>query len=180
MTFMPNGTQPLRDEDADPAEPDDADGLLVELDAAVLRPLPLAVLQGGVGGRDVASRGEHQRDGELGRGDDVGGRRVDDHHAGLGGGLHVDVVEADTGPRDDLQPLRRRERLGVDLRRGPHQDRVDVGDRREQLATVRAVAVTDLEVRAQRLDGGGAELFGDENDGTISHSGGPSKEDRAG
>ena len=36
--------QPLGDEDADPAEADDADGLLVELDAGVLRPLPLAAL----------------------------------------------------------------------------------------------------------------------------------------
>ena len=31
--------------------------------------------------------------------------------------------------------------------------------------TVGAVAVADLEVRAERLDGGGAQLFGDEYDG---------------
>ena len=37
--------EPLGDQDADPAEPDDADGLLVELDAGVLRALPLAVAQ---------------------------------------------------------------------------------------------------------------------------------------
>ena len=44
------------------------------------------------------------------------------------------------------------------------QDRVDVGDRREQLGAVGAVAGADLEVRAERLDGGGAQLFGDEYD----------------
>ena len=130
MTLHAERRQPLRDEHADPAEADDADGLLVQLDAGVLRPLPLAVLQRGVGRADVPGGGEHQRDGELGGGDDVGGRRVDDHDAGLGRGLDVDVVEADTGAGDDLEPPGRGQRLGVDLGRGAHQDRVDVGDRR--------------------------------------------------
>ena len=44
------------------------------------------------------------------------------------------------------------------------QDRVDVGDGGQQLGAVRAVAVPDLEVRAQRVDGGGRQLFGDEYD----------------
>ena len=122
-------------------------------------------------GRDVAGGGEHQRDGELGGGDDVGGRGVHDHHAALGGGLHVDVVETDAGTGDDLQPLGGGERLGVDLRGAAHQDRVDVGDRRQQLGAVGAVAVPDLEVGAERLDGGGAELFGDEYDGCLGHFG---------
>ena len=43
--------EPLGDQDADPAEPDDADGLLVQLDAGVPRPLPLPVAQRGVGRR---------------------------------------------------------------------------------------------------------------------------------
>ena len=33
------------------------------------------------------------------------------------------------------------------------------------------VAVADLEVRPERLDGGGGELFGDEDDGAVGHSG---------
>ena len=66
------------------------------------------------------------------------------------------------------------ERLGVDLGGGADQDRVDVDDRREQLGAVGTVAVADLEVRAERLDGGGAQLFGDEYDrlGCV-HSGVP-------
>ncbi len=158
------GAEPLRDEDADPTEADDADGLLVQLDAGVARPLPLAVLERGVRGRDVPRGREHQRDGELGGGDDVGGRCVHDHHAGHGRGAHVDVVEADAGAGDHLEPARGGERLGVHLGGGADQDRVHVADRREQVAPVGAVAVADLEVRAQRLDGGGAELFGDEYD----------------
>ena len=79
-----------------------------------------------------------------------------------------------------LSRVGRGQGFGVDLGRGPHQDRVDVGDRGQQLAAVGAVAVPDLEVRAQRLDGGGAQLFGDEDDGAVSHSGCPSQEDRAG
>ena len=44
------------------------------------------------------------------------------------------------------------------------QDRVDVGDGGQQLGAVGAVAVPDLEVRAERVDGGGRQLFGDEYD----------------
>ena len=47
------------------------------------------------------------------------------------------------------------------------QDRVGVGDRGQQLGPVGAVAVPDLEVGAERLDGGGAELFGDQYDGPV-------------
>ena len=160
----PEGAEPLRDEHADAAEADDPDGLLVELDAGVLRALPLAVAQRRVGRADVAGGGEHERDGELGGADDVGRRGVDDHHAGLGGGLDVDVVEADTGAGDDLEAGRGRERLGVHLGGRADQDRVDVDDRRQQLGAVGAVAVTDLEVGSERLDRGGAQLFGDEYD----------------
>ena len=93
--------------------------------------------------------------------------RVDDHHAVLGRRLDVDVVEADTGARDDLEPRGGQQRLGVDRGRGADQDRVDVGDRGEQLGAVGAVAVPDLEVGTQCLHGGGAELFGDENDWPV-------------
>jgi hypothetical protein len=91
---------------------------------------------------------------------------VDDHHAGLGGGLHVDVVQADAGAGDDLQLLRGGERLGVDLGGRPDQDGVDVGDGRDQLGAVGAVGVPDLEVGAERLDGGRGEFFGDQDDGS--------------
>ena len=51
-----------------------------------------------------------------------------------------------------------------------------VDDRGQQLGAVGAVAVPDLEVGAERLHGGGAELLGDEYDGLAhdSVSSGPS------
>ena len=81
--------------------------------------------------------------------------RVDDHDAGLGGGLDVDVVEADTGAGDDLEVLRGGDGLGVDLRRGADEHRVDVGEGREQGAAVGTVDVADLEVRAEGVEGRG-------------------------
>ena len=162
------GRQPLRDQHADAAEADDADGLLVELDAGVLAALPLAVLERGAGRRDVAGGREHQRDRELGGGDDVGGRRVDDHDAGLGGGLDVDVVEADAGAGDDLQLRGRREGLGVDLGGGADEDRVDVGDGRQQLGAVGAVAVRISKSGPRASTVAGRQLFGDEYDG-LAH-----------
>ena len=72
---------------------------------------------------------------------------------GLRGGGDVDVVEADTGAGDDLEALGGGERLGVDLGRAADQDRVDVGEGGQQLGAVGAVAVADLEVGAERLDG---------------------------
>ena len=166
----PERAEPLRDQDADPAEADDADGLLVELDAGVLRPLPLAVAQRRVRRRDVPGGGEHQRDRELGGRDDVGRRRVDDHDAGLGRGADVDVVEPDAGPGDDLEPGGGGERLGVDLGRRADQQRVGVDDRRQQRRAVGAVALADLEVGSQRLDGGRAQRLRDEDD-RLAHSG---------
>ena len=151
-----------RDEGADPAEADDADLLLEELDAGVLGALPLAVLERGAGLRDVAGEAQDVADGQFGGGDDVGGRRVDHHDAGLGGGLDVDVVEADACAGDHLEVLRGGDGLGVHLGGGADQDRVDVGDRGEQLGTVGAVSLPDFKVRAKGVDRGGRKFFSEE------------------
>src|SRR5690606_21621385 len=123
----------LGDQDADAAEAEHPDGLALQLDAGVLRPLPLALLEGRVALGDVPRGREQERDGVLGGGDDVGRRRVHDHHAGLGGGLDVDVVEADAGAGDDAQGLGVLEHLGGDLRGAAHDQRVHVPDGGEQL-----------------------------------------------
>ena len=163
------GAQPLRDEDADPTQSDDADGLLVELDPGVLRPLPLPLAQGRMCRADVPGGGEHEGDGELRGTDDVGGRRVDDHDPVHGGRADVDVVEPDSRAGDHLEPAGSRQGFGIDLGGGADQERVGVGDRSQEVAAVGAVAVPDLEVRAERLHGCRAELFGDEYDG-LAHS----------
>ncbi|CAO0830338.1 hypothetical protein SMICM17S_02097 [Streptomyces microflavus] len=163
------GRHALRDEDTDAAEADDAEDLLAELDPGVLGALPLAVLQGGVGLGDVARGGDQQTAGQLGGGHDVGGRGVDDHHAGLGGRGDVDVVQTDARAGHHAELLRGGDRLGVDLRGGTHQDGVDVGDRGEEFGAVSAVAVPDLEIRTQGVDRCGRQLFSDEYDRFRAH-----------
>ena len=155
---MPN------DEGADPAQADDAGGLLVELDAGVLAALPLPLLEGGVGRRDVPGRRQQQPDRELGGADDVRLRGVDDHDAGEGGRLDVHVVEADPCAGHHLEVARRGQRLGVHLGGAADEQGVRVGQGGQQRGPVRAVDLPDLEVRPEGLDGGGRELFGDEHD----------------
>jgi hypothetical protein len=156
--------QPLGDEHADAAETEHADGLALQLDAGVLGALPLALLEGRVPLRNVPSGGQKQRDRVLGGGDDVGGGGVDHHHPGLGGGLHVDVVESHARPGHHPQPVRVLEHLGGDLGRTPHDQRVDVGDGRQQPLPVGPVDVPDLEVGLQLGDAGRGEFFCDEDD----------------
>ena len=62
--------------------------------------------------RDVASLREQERHRVLGRADRVGLRRVHDHDPAAGGGLDVDVVDADAGAGDHLEARRRLEDLG--------------------------------------------------------------------
>ncbi len=61
---------------------------------------------------DVAGLRQHQRDGVLGRGQDVRLRGVDDHHAPPGGRLDVHVVEPDAGPSDRDEVTAGLEHLG--------------------------------------------------------------------
>src|SRR5439155_498360 len=58
--------QPLRHQLADAAEPDDADGLAVDLGAGELRPLPGALAQRRVGRGDLTGRRQQQRQRVLG------------------------------------------------------------------------------------------------------------------
>ena len=149
------GLQTRGDERADAAEADDADGLLEQLGAGVRAPLPLALGERRVRGRDVAGEAQDVADRQLRGRDDVGCRRIDDHHAGGRRRPDVDVVEPDAGPCDDLQHGSGRERLGVDLRGGADQHRVRVGERREQRRPIGAVDAADVEVRSERIDRGG-------------------------
>ena len=53
--------------------------------------------------RDITRQGEEQRDGVLGCGDVVPTRRIHDDDATPGGGLDIDVINADAGPTDHAQ-----------------------------------------------------------------------------
>ena len=163
--FLKDVTRPIKGV----VKADDADHLVCHLDTGVLGALPLTVGQGRAGGNDIAGRGQQKRDGKLSGTDDVRGGRIDDHHAGLGSGLDVDIVEANPGASDHLEVLRCCNRLRIDHGGRTHEDRVDVSDGRQQGRPVRSVARDDLEVGAEGLDRGRGQLFGDENAG-LGHA----------
>jgi hypothetical protein len=65
----------------------------------------------------------------------------------------VDVVQPDAGPGDDLEPGGRREHLGVDGGGRPHQQRVGLGHRGQQLLSVGTVDPAHLDLVSQGGDG---------------------------
>ena len=108
---MPEPDGPPGDLLADPAEAEDAERLAGELDPAPARALPGSLLQRGVRLRDVARERDQQADRLLGRRDDRRVGRVRDDDPAAGGGIHVDVVDADAGPADHLQPVGARDQV---------------------------------------------------------------------
>src|SRR6185437_697135 len=95
--------------------------------------------------------------------DDVGLRRVGDDDPAPGRGGHVDVVDADAGPADHLQPVGLVDQLRGHLRRRADHDAVVVGDPLAELGVVPVDADIDLEVLAQEVDARVADLLLDED-----------------
>ena len=151
---------------ADIAAADQPQHLAHELHAHEPVLLPLAAAGRAVGGGDLARQGQHQRDRVLGRGDRVAERRVHHHHAALGRGLDVDVVDADPRPADHLQPRRRGQHLGGDLGRRADRQAVELADDGQELGRLHPDAGLDLQ--AALLEdglGGRAQLVGDQHPG---------------
>ena len=90
----------------------------------------------------------------LGRGDDGRFGGVGDDHASLRSSREVDVVHADSGATDHLEPLGALKQIGRHLRGAPDDDRVVVADRLGQVAVRLDV---DFEPLSQELD----PCFGD-------------------
>ncbi len=116
--------RPLRHRQADPAEPDDAERLALELRAGELVAVPPAGLEAVVRRGDVARQGQHQGHGVLGRRDRVAAGRVHHDDPAPGRRRHVDVVDADARPHDRLEPRLALEDLGRQLRARPDHDPV--------------------------------------------------------
>ena len=138
----------------DPAEAEHAERLVRELDPAPARALPAAVLERGVRLRDVARERDEQADRVLRGGDDRRVRRVRDDDPASRCRLDVDVVDADAGAADHLQPLGALDHVGGQLRRRADHDRVVAAD---DLGERRVGVLVDVEARAQQIDAGGGD-----------------------
>ena len=149
---------------ADIAATDEAERLVGDFEAHIARLRPLAGLRVVIGRRDLAGGGEHHRDGMLGGRDGVAERRVHDDDALGGGGLDVDIVDADTGPADDLEVGGRRDHVSVRLAGRTHGEAVILRDDLDQIF----LGQTNLDVgfdaaRLEDFDGGGGERVSDED-----------------
>ena len=145
----PEADRPAGDLLPDPAEPEDAERLAFELHPTPARPLPPALLQRGMGLRDVARERDQEADRLLGGGDDGRLGSVGDDDAVPRRRVDVDVVDSDTGPADHLQPRRPLDQLRGELRGRADHDRVVAVD---DLLERRGAVVVDVEPRAQELD----------------------------
>jgi hypothetical protein len=88
----------------------------------------------------------------LGDRDRVPRRGVDDHDATLGRGVHVDVVDADAGAADDLQPRARLDDVRRDLRLTAHDEAFVVADDLQEVVARQSYTDVDLGVAFERVD----------------------------
>src|SRR5581483_9957302 len=105
----------------------------------------------------------HQRDGVLGGGDGVAVGRVHDDHALGGGGLDVDVVDADAGAAHHLEAVGGSKHLLRHLGGRAHGEAVVALDGFLELVLAQAHFHVRLDAALlEHGDGGGGELVGDE------------------
>ena len=126
--FHPEAQRALGDDRADVAATDHAKRLGGDLDPHELGLLPLAGLRRPVGQRDLPGQRQHQCDRVLGGGDRVAEGRVHHDDALGGGGLDVDVVDANAGAADHLQLVGLGDQLLGDLGRRADGEAVIVAD----------------------------------------------------
>ena len=145
---------------ADPAEADEPERLVGELEPGEAGALPAPLLERAVCLRDLAGEGEQQPEGVLGRRHDRGLRGVGDDDPALRRGGEIDVVHPHPGPADHLEAVGALDQVGRQLRRAADDDRVVVADRRRQVAVGLDV---DVESLSQKVDAGLGDRLPDEN-----------------
>ena len=123
------GARAGRDVAADAAQANDPERLAGELRSDQLEPVPAPFAQRLHRLRDLAREREHQPEGLLRRRERVGGRRVEDDHAGGRRRLDVDRIDADAGARDDGQPRTGGQQIAVDARLRTNDQAVGLGQR---------------------------------------------------
>ncbi len=116
-----------------------------------------------MGLRDGARGGERHRDRVLGGGADVPLGRVRDDHAVFGGGVDIDVVDADPGAPDDDEVGRGLEDRLTHVGPGANDERVDVRDGVEEGLSLDVVGCFDLVTRlAEGVETGVRDRIRDE------------------
>ena len=113
---------------ADAAHADDAERLVIQLDALQFLPAPFAVAHHGIGLRKFPSGAEEKGEGVLRSGYGVAAGRVHHNDAAPGGGLNVHVVHADTCSPDDAEFCSGLEDGGGDFGFAPHHEAAEVGN----------------------------------------------------
>ncbi len=159
----PEGGGPLGHQGADLAQSDDAEHLAVQLDTLPLRALPLARDQRRVRLGNIARLRQDEGHRLLGRGEDVGDRRIHHHDPEFGGPRHVDVVESDSGPADHDKVATRFEGRRVHLGRRPDDERLSTHHRLEQFLGAQSEAnVNVVPGPTQFVESVRGDLFGHE------------------
>ena len=123
----------VRDDPADIAKPDHAQGLARNFNPGELRALPFATYQRRIGLRDMPRQRKQQGDGMLGRRGIVPARAIHHHNAATRGCRHIHIVDTDPGATNHLEPRARIDHLGGDARPAANHQPVIVGDDLEQL-----------------------------------------------
>ena len=122
------GTRPLGDEPPDTAEADESERLSVQLVAHKLHPVPVPAAGVLPGSGNPTSHREHQSQHQFGHRDRVLVRGERDSDSSLCGCGSVDVVQSDSGPRDDLQLRCVLQQLGGDLSLVSDNERFSTGE----------------------------------------------------
>ena len=133
--------------------------------------LPFPCLHGENRLRNVPRQSGHHGDGVLGRRYDVSIRRVDNEDPAPACAFEIDVVHADAGAGDNLQPAPRPQNRLVHPGRASHDQGVDVLRQLQQFLSGDPGAVQDLEAFAfsQNLFRAGRERFRDEDADRFVH-----------
>jgi hypothetical protein len=156
------------DDRADVAAADYAQRLGGDLDPHEAVLLPLAGLGGGIGLRNFARQRQHQGDGVFGGGDRVAERRVHHDDALRRGRRYLDIVDADPGAADHLQPRRLLQDFRGGFCRGADRQPVIIADDLGELVLVLAEIGLEIDVDAaipEDLHGGGRQGVGNQNSG---------------
>ena len=156
------------DDRADIAAADHAQRLAGDLDAHEAVLLPLAGLGRGVGLRNFTRQRQHQRDRVFGSRDRIAERRVHHDDALGGGGRNLDIVDADAGAADHLQPGGLVDDLRGRLGGGADRKAVVIADDLGELVLVLAEIGLEVDLDAailEDLHGSGRQRVGNENFG---------------